>query len=198
MPAERDSQDTELALEPTEVDAATGTGDQNDGDGEPDSIREALERKARTSRLIAWLLDECISIPGTKIRIGLDPILGLIPGGGETVSSVVGAFLLADASRRGIPFRTLFKMAGNIIVNAGLGAVPGIGDLFSVWFKSNSRNFDLMRHYIESPDGDQKPGGWGPLLFLISLLAIVLAIVVTLNVTIWLFAWKLIQGWFQA
>ena len=171
---------------------------ENGAHEEPDSIRDALEKKARTSKTIAWLLDECITIPGTNIRIGLDPILGLIPGAGDTVSSIVGFFLMADASRRGIPFRTLFKMSGNIILNAGFGAIPGVGDLFSIWFKSNSRNFELMRHYIESPDGDQKPGGWGPLAFVIGLATVVLAVVITLNVTIWVLTWKVIQSFFAA
>ena len=161
-------------------------------DGEPDSVRDALEKKARTSRWIAWLLDECIRIPGTNIRIGLDPILGLVPGGGETVSSVVGAFLLADASRRGIPFRTLFKMAGNLMLNAGIGAIPGIGDLFSLWFKSNSRNFDLMRHYIESPDGKQAAGGWGPFFLVMTLIIIVMVIVICLNLLMW---WLFLGLW---
>lgn len=174
--------------------APSETGIIPDPVGDPDSIREALERKARNSRLIAWLLDECISIPGTKIRIGLDPILGLIPGGGETVSSVVGAFLLADASRRGIPFRTLLKMGGNMIVNASIGSIPGVGDLFSVWFKSNSRNFDLMRHYIESPDGEQAEGGWGPLLLVVAIITLVLGIVFVLNLFVWLLIWNLLQS----
>ena len=159
---------------------------------EPDSVREALEQRAKTSKLIAWLLDECIRIPGTQIRIGLDPVLGLVPGGGETVSSVVGAFLLADASRRGIPFRTLFKMGGNLLVNATIGALPGLGDLFSAWFKSNSRNFDLMRVYIESPDGQQAKGGWGPLLVVIGFIIVLLAIVVTLNLLSW---WLFLSLW---
>lgn len=162
---------------------------------EPDSVREALERKAKTSRSIAWLLDECIRIPGTKVRIGLDPILGLVPGGGETVSSVVGAFLLADASRRGIPYRTLFKMGGNLLLNAAIGALPGIGDLFSIWFKSNSRNFELMRVYVESPEGKQAKGGWGPLLLVIAFITVLLTMVVTVNILMWWFFLDLLEGW---
>ncbi len=163
-----------------------------DDDSEPDSIRDALQRRAKTSRWIAWLLDECIRIPGTGIRIGLDPILGLIPGGGETVSTIIGSFLMADASRRGIPFRTLFKMGGNMLVNATIGLIPGIGDLFSFWFKSNSRNFDLMRHYIESPDGEQAKGGWGPLLFVIALIGLIIAF----NLLSWWLAWRLLSHLF--
>ena len=59
-------------------------------------------------------LDELIRIPGTNFRVGLDPILGLIPYGGEAVASIIGCFLLADAGKKGVPFRTLFKMAGNV------------------------------------------------------------------------------------
>ncbi|MBL9155049.1 MAG: DUF4112 domain-containing protein [Verrucomicrobiales bacterium] len=147
-----------------------------DGSEEPASIREALERKAKTSRVIAWLLDECIRIPGTNIRFGLDPILGLVPGGGETITTVIGFFLLGEASRRGLPFRTLFKMGGNLMMNALIGAIPGVGDLFSFWFKSNSRNYALLRHYIESPDGRQASGGWWPLVFLLSLFGVAICI----------------------
>ena len=104
------------------------------------SAEHPLREKARSSRRVAWLLDECIRIPGTNIRFGLDPILGLIPGGGETVATLIGAVVLGNAGKRGVPYRTLFKMGGNMIFNAALGAIPGLGDLFSVWFKSNSRN----------------------------------------------------------
>ncbi|MCB1078598.1 MAG: DUF4112 domain-containing protein, partial [Verrucomicrobiae bacterium] len=98
------------------------------------------------------------------------------------VTTIVGLFLLGDASRRGIPFRTLFKMGGNVLVNAGIGAIPGIGDAFSFWFKSNSRNYALLRHYIESPDGKQAKGGWWPLAFILG----IVGIVICLNILSWL------------
>ena len=107
------------------------------------SDSEALQR-LRSSKRMSWLLDECIRIPGTQIRFGLDPILGLIPYGGETVASIFGAFILGDAGKKGLPMRTLAKMGGNMVINAVVGAIPGIGDLFSIWFKSNSRNYQMM------------------------------------------------------
>lgn len=116
-------------------------------------LRDVEKKDPRLARTIAWLLDECIRIPGTNFRVGLDPILGLIPGGGETVATVIGTLVLGDATRRGIPFRMLLKMAGNMLLNAGIGAIPGIGDVFSAWFKSNSRNLDLMRAHLRSADG---------------------------------------------
>src|SRR6056300_984923 len=95
----------------------------------------------RTSRRVSRLLDECIRIPGTNIRFGLDPILGLFPYGGESVATVIGASILGEAGKEGVPFKSLIRMGGNMLINAGVGTIPVIGDLFSVWFKSNSRNY---------------------------------------------------------
>ncbi|MFK5920669.1 MAG: DUF4112 domain-containing protein [Verrucomicrobiota bacterium] len=135
------------------------------------------------SRKIAWVLDELIRVPGTKFRIGLDPILGLIPGGGEILPSIIACFLLADASRHGLPFKLLLKMSGNVFLNAVIGAIPLLGDAFSAYFKSNSRNYAMMQHFLESHHGDQSEGTWWPLIFII----ITLIGVTLLNVAIWLF-----------
>ncbi|HRX56411.1 MAG TPA: DUF4112 domain-containing protein, partial [Verrucomicrobiales bacterium] len=82
------------------------------------------EFRAVVSRFLAWLLDDAIRLPGTNFRFGLDPILGLIPGGGETLASLLGLYLLGDGARRGLPSRTIAKMAGNMVLNAGVGAIP--------------------------------------------------------------------------
>jgi len=138
--------------------------------------------KLRTSRRVSWILDECIRIPGTRIRFGLDPILGIVPYGGETVASVIGAVILGDAGRRGLPVKTMLRMSGNMLVNAGVGTIPIVGDLFSVWFKSNSRNYRLLVNYLESDQGDDAPGGWGPLL----LIGGVVAFVFLINLVSWI------------
>lgn len=134
------------------------------------------------SRKIAWVLDEFIRIPGTSFRIGLDPILGLIPGGGEILPSIIACFLLGDARRHGLPFKLLFKMSGNIFLNAIIGAVPLAGDAFSAWFKSNSRNYAMMQRFLESHHGDQTAGSWWPLLFI----AGTLIAVTFVNLAVWL------------
>lgn len=134
------------------------------------------------SRKIAWVLDEIIRIPGTKFRIGLDPILGIIPGGGEIIPSIIACFLLADARRHGLPFKLLLKMSGNVFLNALVGAIPLAGDAFSAYFKSNSRNYAMMQQFLESHHGDQSAGSWWPLIFIIgTLIAVTL-----LNIAIWL------------
>ena len=82
------------------------------------------------SQIIATLLDSAIAIPGTTIRIGLDPLLGLIPGIGDYLSNLIGSSLLFFASRSGVPRIVIFRMALNIFINMVIGAIPGIGDLF--------------------------------------------------------------------
>lgn len=136
----------------------------------------------RTSRRVSRLLDECIRIPGTSIRFGFDPILGLFPFGGESVATVIGAAILAEAGKKGVPFKSLIRMGGNMLVNAGVGTIPMIGDLFSVWFKSNSRNYKMLNKWMESEHGDEEPGGWGPVIVIFFTIVIVL----TLNIVSWI------------
>lgn len=97
--------------------------------------------------LLATLLDSAFRIPGTNIRIGLDPLLGLIPGLGDLIANLLGTTLLVLATQLGVPRIVIFRMTLNIFINTLLGAIPGIGDLFSIWFKSNVRNAELLRRY---------------------------------------------------
>jgi Domain of unknown function (DUF4112) len=103
-----------------------------------------------TASMIASLMDDFIRIPGTDIRFGLDPILGLVPGLGDTVASLVGLAILGEASRRGVSRMALVTMALNILANAAVGSIPVLGDVFSVWFKSNRRNHDLLQKALSA------------------------------------------------
>lgn len=153
---------------------------------------QAPAGNARTSARLAWILDECIRVPGTRLRFGFDPLVGLVPYGGEAAASAIGAVILAQAGRKGIPIRTLVRMGGNMLLNAAVGAIPVVGDLFSFWFKSNSRNYRLLDAYLTSEKGEEARGGWWPLL----LVAGFLALAVLCNVLAWvLLWWLLLQGW---
>ncbi|MDF2374607.1 MAG: DUF4112 domain-containing protein [Verrucomicrobiales bacterium] len=152
-----------------------------------DSKKELL-KKLRTSKRISWVLDECIRIPGTQIRFGLDPILGLIPYGGETVATIFGAFILGDAGKKGLPIKTLTKMSGNMMINAGIGWIPVVGDLFSFWFKSNTRNYRMLNTYLDSDHGEEDSGGWWPVILVISVIGFVLI----MNLLAWVFITGLI------
>lgn len=136
------------------------------------------EQKAKGnefSRLIAFILDDLLPIPGTKFRVGLDPLIGLIPGIGDASSSAFASLIIFQALRAGVPRVVLARMAGNILLNAIVGAVPGFGDLFSAWFKSNQKNYALLQAHASSRRASTK-GDW---IFVIALLsAIVLGVVV--------------------
>ncbi len=110
----------------------------------------ASEGKRSSSAKIASLMDDFIRIPGTDIRFGLDPILGLFPGLGDMVASLVGVAIIGEASRRGVSRIALVTMALNILANAAVGAIPVVGDLFSLWFKSNRRNHDLLQKALST------------------------------------------------
>jgi Domain of unknown function (DUF4112) len=136
--------------------------------------------QAKSAKKMAWLLDECIRIPGTNIKFGLDPIIGLIPGGGELIGTLAGATVLGEAGKKGIPFRILFKMGGNMLLNALMGTIPVFGDLFSVWFKSNKRNYEMLNQYLSSEDGKVPKGGWGPMI----VVGIIIGSIILINLAI--------------
>ena len=93
--------------------------------------------------LIARLMDNQFVVPGTNIRFGIDPLLGLLPGWGDSASALVSALLVVKSARARVPKIILARMALNILLNAAIGAIPGIGDAFSFWFKSNAKNYAL-------------------------------------------------------
>ena len=107
----------------------------------------APDQKDEFARVLAYILDDLIPIPGTKYRVGLDPIIGLIPGLGDTSTAAVSSLILVHGLRAGVPRVVLVRMAINILINSILGALPGLGDLFSAWFKSNQRNYLLLRRH---------------------------------------------------
>jgi hypothetical protein len=116
-----------------------------DGKGPPKG-RHA-EHASEVARIIAFWMDEFIHIPGTKIRLGLDPILGLIPGLGGLLSSSVSLVVVVDAVKRGVAPSVLGRMGLNIVINEILDAIPIVGDAASIFFKSNSRNLALLNRW---------------------------------------------------
>ncbi len=146
------------------------------------------------SRHLARLLDTVITIPGTKLKIGLDPILGLIPGIGDTVATGMGALILLDAMRQGAPRLLLTRMAGNMLINGVAGAIPVVGDVFSAYYHSNTKNYTLLKSWQDSgarPDA-RGHGKW--VLFMLAVLFLVLLGLCVLAV--WLLAklWQWVSG----
>ena len=104
------------------------------------------------ARAVARLLDSGARIPGTKIRFGLDPILGLVPGLGDVAGAVLSGYIVLVGVRLGASRSVVLRMLANILIDTVLGSVPLLGDAFDVAWKSNNRNVVLLERYLEHPE----------------------------------------------
>jgi hypothetical protein len=95
----------------------------------------------------AWLLDDAIRVPILNRRIGLDPLLGLLPGAGDIVAALMAATTLLSALKHGVPGVTIARMGVNIALDYVIGLVPLLGDLGDFAFKANRRNLELLRRH---------------------------------------------------
>lgn len=106
---------------------------------------------------IAWLLDNSIPIPGTGRRIGIDAIVGFVPGLGDVVSGAIGLLVVARGAALGLPRVVIARMLVNTLLDFLIGSIPVIGDAFDLWFKANARNVGLMRAYLGDQDRSTAP-----------------------------------------
>ena len=108
------------------------------------------ERLATLDRIrkFSRLMDSAFRIPVIGFRFGLDPIIGLIPGAGDLVSTAFSAYIIFLAARFGLPPQVMYKMILNIGLEAVVGAVPLVGDLFDAYYKSNIRNLELLERHL--------------------------------------------------
>jgi hypothetical protein len=110
-----------------------------------DSTAGSEEDRLRRLDKLSRLLDNAFAIPGTRFRIGLDGILGLIPGIGDATGAALSIYLIFQAARLGLPVSTLLRMVGNVALETVVGAVPIVGDIFDIVWKANIRNVALLR-----------------------------------------------------
>lgn len=125
---------------------------------------------------LARLMDSRFRVPGTSLRFGLDPLLGLIPGLGDGASALVSVLLLLKSARYGLPRVVMIRMAVNVLLNAAIGAIPVAGDLFSFWFKANQINYQLLQKHA-APRRRSTVADWIFLLALSLALCLILAMV---------------------
>lgn len=144
------------------------------------------ESHARTlAALRKWsvLLDSAFRVPGTNLTFGLDPILGLIPGLGDLTSPLFAALLLFHAVRMRIPRVVQLRMLVNAAIDALIGFVPVVGDLFDFGWKANVRNLALLERYAH-PGSRATKGDW---IFVFSIVGVLVAItVIPLAFAAWL------------
>ena len=111
---------------------------------------DADPRRVERLRALAYVLDSSIPVPGTGMRIGLDPIIGLIPGIGDAVGGLMSSYIVLQAARMGAPVTVLLRMLLNVAAEAVVGVIPIVGDLFDAGFKANVRNLALLRAVHQS------------------------------------------------
>lgn len=105
------------------------------------------------ARGLSRLLDSAFRIPGTDMRIGIDPLLGLIPGIGDFVGSGLSIYIIWLGVQAGAPVPVVLRMAANVALDTLFGAVPLLGDLFDAGWKANQRNVELIEEYLANPRG---------------------------------------------
>ncbi|SMB81117.1 protein of unknown function [Corynebacterium glucuronolyticum] len=157
-------------------------------------VTRARQRHGGTSRTLAWLLDDLITIPGTNRRVGLDPLVGLVPGAGDIVTMVATGSTLIDGLRYRVPLLVLLRMIVNMGLDSLIGSIPLVGDAFDFLFKANRRNVALLENAIA--DGNQAKMSAKRYFIVVGVL-VVLAFVAVLALIIWLIAFIVGQiGWF--
>lgn len=112
---------------------------------------QPLTREQRIARLeaIAQLLDVAFVVPGTKIRYGVDGLIGLIPVVGDIITTAISLWLVREARALGAPWHITARMLGNVAIDGAVGIVPFVGDAFDVMFRANVRNIKMLRTWLD-------------------------------------------------
>jgi hypothetical protein len=148
-------------------------------------------RMARLRR-VGWLLDNAIPIPGTRFHLGIDQIIGLVPGIGDLIGGALSLYIIVEAWRLGVPHGLLARMGWNVAVDTLVGEIPILGDLFDIAFKANIRNLALLDGFVQRPVEARRTSRWVVALLVAGLVlltagAIALAVVLV----------RLLSGLFQ-
>ena len=143
--------------------------------------------RARDVERLARLLDDVVTIPGTRIRVGLDALLGLLPGGGDVIGGALSAWIIVAAARLGAPPAVIARMGANVLLDTVVGAVPVLGDIFDIAWRANRRNVDLLGRYLDAPGPVHRSSRTVVVAVLLVLLAALIgALVVAVVLVRWL------------
>jgi hypothetical protein len=127
-------------------------------------------------RSLSYLLDNSIPIPGTSYRVGIDPIIGLLPGGGDFLGMAFSGYIVWEAALLGLPKVTLIGMAVNILLETLVGAVPVVGDWFDFAWKANVKNLALLEAHLASGRASKRADWWFLVLLFGGLFLVAIAI----------------------
>ncbi|MEO6671203.1 MAG: DUF4112 domain-containing protein [Ferruginibacter sp.] len=142
-------------------------------------LNDPANSSLKNLKRLAKLMDSQFKIPGTNIRFGLDALVGLVPGVGDFATFIVSGMMVSVLAKNGASGFVLARMALNTIIDALIGSIPILGDMFDVAFKANEKNLKLMHeHYVE---GRHKGSAWKVLIPLLLVLFIIIGCVAWLS-----------------
>ncbi len=147
------------------------------------------KRNDRHLNRLAWFLDNSIPLPGTQYKVGADALIGLIPGIGDGIGTLLSSYILVAAARLGVPKKILLKMSYNIAVESVIGLIPFVGDAFDMVWKANLRNVQLLDAYLDNPAETATSSRYF-MAALIGTLALILILVATLGFLILRWIWS--------
>jgi hypothetical protein len=134
-------------------------------------------------RFAGKILEGIIAVPGTDKKIGLDPIIGLVTGGGDSVGFMMSAYILVESLRFKLPKETLMRMLTNVAIDAVVGAVPFLGDVFDFFWKSNSKNIRLLEAHLANPK-EQTAADKGFVILVLLALGLIFAMAIGLTLLV--------------
>ena len=123
-----------------------------DPTGRVEAVRsEGAEQARKSLQQLAWLLDSSIPVPGTRLTIGIEALIGLFPVIGDLIGVALSSYIVSQASRLGAPRSVLLRMSFNVLLEGLVGMIPIAGDLFDAGFKANQRNVRLLDAWLDQP-----------------------------------------------
>ena len=125
-------------------------------------------------RILARLMDDALPVPGTRLRFGLDALIGLIPGVGDVAGGLTTSYIILAAQKLGAPNSVLVRMVWNVLLDTAVGVVPFLGDIFDITYKANRRNVTLLEEFVAAP-GKTKRASRAFVALLIALVVLIIA-----------------------
>lgn len=162
----------------------------------PQPSRKPVESQTRTIRRLrrfSYLLDSAIRIPGTPYRIGIDPLLDILPIGGDFIGAALSIYIVFEAARMGVSRPILVQMVSNILLDTVIGTVPVLGTVADAVWKANGKNLDLLETELNIPQSEKK-ADWLFLALLIGGLLIAIVVLAAISVMILRWLWTAIFG----
>jgi len=142
--------------------------------------------KLRHLRKLSDLWDRSVGVPGTKFRVGLESLIGLLPIGGDVIGIILSVYILFQAIQFRLPLTILVRMLFNIILDGAVGSIPILGDLFDTTWKANTRNVNLLEAHLRDPVRSKQTNQWFLFLLLTVLIVVLICFVAISIMVVWL------------